>query len=91
MRSVIEPGFWLDRMRILPDDFIVDQLFDDAYQVERGVDLDDSDALQAWRGPRLNDPVAGTRPALACPLPAPPTANPACSSWCTTSWATAAP
>lgn len=58
MRSVIEPGFWLDRMRILPDDFIVDQLFDDAYQVEHGVDLDDSDALQAWHSTRLNDPLS---------------------------------
>ena len=33
MRSVIEPGFWLDRMRILPDDIIVDQMFDYCFPI----------------------------------------------------------
>lgn len=58
LRSVIEPGPWLDRMRILPDDLWVDQLFDDAYRVEHGVNLDDRDALQAWHSARLNEPLS---------------------------------
>lgn len=58
LRSVIEPGPWRDRMRILPDDRVVDQLFDDAYRVEAGVDLDDRDALQAWHSARLNEPLS---------------------------------
>ena len=58
LRSVIEPGPWLDRMRILADDLAVDQLFDDAYRVESGVNLDDLAALQAWHSARLNEPLS---------------------------------
>jgi len=58
LRSVIEPGPWRDRLRILPDDRSVDQLFDDAYRVELGVALDDRDALQAWHSARLNEPLS---------------------------------
>ena len=58
LRAVIEPGPWLDRLRILPDDLAVDQLFDDAYRIEHGVDLDDLDALQTWHSHRLNEPLS---------------------------------
>ena len=58
LRSVIEPGPWRDRMRILPDDRVVDQLFDDAYRIEHGVDLDNRDALQTWHSARLNEPLS---------------------------------
>lgn len=58
LRAVIEPGPWRDRLRILPDDRTVDQLFDDAYRVEHGVALDDRDALQAWHSARLNEPLS---------------------------------
>src|SRR5690606_2647111 len=58
LRAVIEAGPWMDRLRILPDDRGVAQLFDDAYRVEHGVDLDDPDALQAWHSARLNEPLS---------------------------------
>lgn len=58
LRSVIEPGPWRDRLRILPDDRTVDQLFDDAYRIEPGVDLADLAALQAWHSTRLNEPLS---------------------------------
>ncbi len=58
LRSVIEPGPWRDRLRILPDDHAVDQLFDDAFRVETGVALDDLDALQTWHSARLNEPLS---------------------------------
>lgn len=58
LRSVIEPGPWAYRMRLLPDDETVDQLFDDAFRVEPGVALDDLNALQTWHTQRLNETIS---------------------------------
>lgn len=57
LRGVIEPGFLRDRLRILPEGRAIDQLFDDAYRIEHGVDLDDVEALQAWHNTQLNLPL----------------------------------
>ncbi|RZI83459.1 MAG: hypothetical protein EOP38_12555 [Rubrivivax sp.] len=48
LRAVIEPGLHFYHFRILPDNHVVDQLFDLAFQVEPHVDVDDPAALEAW-------------------------------------------
>lgn len=54
LRSVIEPTAFSYRMRILPDDEQIDQLFDDAYQEELGIDAADRDALEALHNRLIN-------------------------------------
>lgn len=48
LRAVIEPGLHRYHFRILPDDLVVDQLFDLAFEVQPHIDVDDPAALQAW-------------------------------------------
>lgn len=48
LRAVIEPGLHLYHFRILPDDHVVDQLFDLAFQVEAHINIDDPAELEAW-------------------------------------------
>jgi hypothetical protein len=48
MRAVIEPGLHIYHFRILPDNHVVDQLFDLAFRVEPHIDIDDPAAFQEW-------------------------------------------
>lgn len=48
LRAVIEPGAHFYHFRILPDDEVVDQLFELAFQLEPHIDVDDPQAAEAW-------------------------------------------
>lgn len=54
LRSVVEPTALSYRMRILPDDEQIDQLFDDAYLEEADIDAADRDALEALHNRLIN-------------------------------------
>ena len=58
LRGVLDPGWWSFKLRILPDDLIIDQLFDDAYRVQRGVDPSDRSALQSFHTEFMNEPIS---------------------------------
>lgn len=55
LRAVLEPGLHRYHLRILPDDELVDQLFEVAYRVQPGVDIDDQSALEAYHNQMLNE------------------------------------
>lgn len=55
LRGVVEPGLHLYGLRILPDDHIVDQLFDVAWRVESGLDADDAAQMQRLHNQMLNE------------------------------------
>jgi NRPS condensation-like uncharacterized protein len=57
LRGVVVPTGSSYALRILPDDRVIDQLFEDAFRVEPGVNIDDPEALQAWHSRVLNDPL----------------------------------
>ena len=57
LRGVIEPTTFSYALRILPDDAVVDQLFEGAFKVDAGVDIDDPVQLQAWHTRVLNEPL----------------------------------
>lgn len=57
MRSVIEPTGLSYRLRVLPDDLQVDQLFEDAFQIQLGVDGADRQALQDLHTVFMNQPM----------------------------------
>jgi hypothetical protein len=57
LRAIIEPGLRLYHFRILPDNAVVDQLFERAFQVEPHIDIDDPAALQAWHWRCLHEVV----------------------------------
>ena len=57
LRGVVEPGLHLYSLRILPDDDIVDELFDVAWRVERLVNPDDALALEHYHNQLLNEVV----------------------------------
>lgn len=48
LRAVIEPGLHRYHFRILPDDLVVDQLFELAFEVQAHIDVDDPAAQLAW-------------------------------------------
>lgn len=58
MRGIVVPTAWTHKLRILPDDRFVDQLFDDCYRIELGVDPSSREALQAWHTRFLNEPIS---------------------------------
>ena len=58
MRGVIEPDVLRHRMRLLDDDRLVDQLFDDAYRIETGVDAGSREALQAFHSRFVNEAIS---------------------------------
>lgn len=58
MRGVVAPTAWTHKLRILPDDRFVDQLFDDCYRIEQGVDPSSREALQAYHTRFLNEPIS---------------------------------
>jgi hypothetical protein len=49
LRAIIEPGLRLYHFRILPDDHVVDQLFELAFLSEPYIDIDDPRALLRWQ------------------------------------------
>ncbi|MDI1258045.1 hypothetical protein [Aquabacterium sp.] len=55
LRGVVSPGLHFCRLRILPDDELVDQLFNVAYRVEAHIDAQDSAALEAYQTQMLNE------------------------------------
>lgn len=55
LRGVVEPGLHFYRLRVLPDDHIVDQLFDVAWRVEQGLDADDPVQMQRLHNQLLNE------------------------------------
>lgn len=57
LRAVVEPSLLAWRLRILPDDAVVDQLFEAAVRVERGVDPESLVELERLTSRVLNDPV----------------------------------
>lgn len=57
LRAIIEAGPHRYHFRILPDDHVVDQLFDLAYQVDSHINVDDPVALEAWHRRMLNEVV----------------------------------
>lgn len=58
LRGVVEPTWRTYQFRILPDDAVVDQLFDVAFRVVRGIDVNSREALENYAGELLNDPVS---------------------------------
>jgi len=48
LRAVIEPGLHFYHFRILPDNEVVDQLFELAFKVEPHIDVDDPQAAEHW-------------------------------------------
>jgi hypothetical protein len=55
LRGVVAPGKYFCRLRILPDDELVDQLFNVAYRVEAHIDARDQAALEAYQNQLLNE------------------------------------
>ena len=55
LRGVVAPGKYFCRLRILPDDHLVDQLFDVAYRVESHIDAENPSALEAYQNQMLNE------------------------------------
>lgn len=55
LRAILEAGLHQYHFRILPDDHVVDQLFEQAWQVDPHVDVDDPAALEAWHQRMLNE------------------------------------
>lgn len=55
LRAVLEPGLHRYHFRILPDDHVVDQLFEQAFQVDAHIDVDDPKALEAWHQRMVNE------------------------------------
>lgn len=53
-RSMITPTFFIDRLRLLPDDDRIDELFTKMFQVVHGVDTDYS-SLQKYLGELANE------------------------------------
>ncbi|TAL22758.1 MAG: hypothetical protein EPO01_08470 [Aquabacterium sp.] len=71
LRSAVEPTLGSWRLRILNDERVVDQLFDVAFRVERGVDPESREQIEAYAARQMNEPVAFERgmPMRACFLP----------------------
>lgn len=58
LRAVVEPGLHLHHLRVLPDDHIVDELFEVAWRVEHGLDADDHEQMLRLHNQTLNDVVS---------------------------------
>lgn len=55
LRAVVEPGWHLHRLRVLPDDDILEQLFDMAWRVEAHLDAGDREALEDEQNRLVNE------------------------------------
>lgn len=64
-RGIVERGAWRCHLRILPDNDIVDQLFDQAWQREPQVDAADAADIERFHNRYLNESVLLER-GLAC-------------------------
>lgn len=58
LRGVVAPTAFSYRLRILPDDLTIDQLFEDAFRVVRHVDAGSRDALMAFHTELINEPLS---------------------------------
>lgn len=58
LRGVIVPTAFTYKLRILPDDLWLDQLFSDAYRVQAGIDAGDRTALEKFHSEFLNEPIS---------------------------------
>jgi NRPS condensation-like uncharacterized protein len=58
MRSVVEPAGLRYRLRILHDDACVDQLFADTFRVLTHIDASSREALEAFHGEFVNEPIS---------------------------------
>lgn len=58
MRGVIVPTAFTYKLRILPDDAGLQQLFDDAYRVQAGIDADSRSALERFHTDFINEPIS---------------------------------
>lgn len=61
MRGVIEPTAWRYKLRILSDARQIDQLFDDAFRVQHGVDAASREALRALHDEFMNHTICMER------------------------------
>lgn len=57
LRAMLEAGPHRYHFRVLPDNHVVDQLFDLAFQVDAHINVDDPVALEAWHRRMLNEVV----------------------------------
>lgn len=55
LRGVVEPGWHMHRLRILADDTLVDQLFEQAWCVESQIDAGDARALEDLQSRLVNE------------------------------------
>lgn len=58
LRGVVVPTGLSYKLQILPDDHWVDQLFQDAYRVQHGVDASDRAALEQFHTEFINEPLS---------------------------------
>ncbi|RZL02909.1 MAG: hypothetical protein EOP36_07130 [Rubrivivax sp.] len=58
MRGVIVPTAFTYKLRILPDDAGLEQLFDDAYRVQSGLDATSRSALEHFHSAFINEPLS---------------------------------
>ncbi|MDE2401121.1 MAG: hypothetical protein KGL90_05615 [Burkholderiales bacterium] len=58
MRGILVPTAFTYKLGILPDDLYVDQLFDDAYRVQRGVDASSRAELEAFHNEFFNEAIS---------------------------------
>lgn len=58
LRAVTEPGLHLYALRVLPDDALMDELFDLAWREVHDVDAGDPAQLEAWHNRLLNEVVS---------------------------------
>jgi hypothetical protein len=65
LRGIVERGVWRAHLRILPDNHVVDQLFDQAWQCEPQVDAGDPASVERFHNRFLNERVSLER-GLAC-------------------------
>lgn len=58
LRAVVEPGLHLYAFRVLPDDALMDQLFELAWHVVTDVDAADPKQVETWHNRLLNEVVS---------------------------------
>ncbi len=58
MRGVVVPTAFTYKLRILPDDHWLDQLFNDAYRVQSGIDASSRSALEQFHSNFINEAVS---------------------------------
>ena len=64
-RGIVERGAWRPHLRILPDDTITDQLFEQAWRVESHIDAQDPQAIERYHNRLVNESIQLER-GLAC-------------------------